>query len=127
MNGSMRQDGMGTIRSTQSVDRWFSESPRSRQRGAAKPFPYPSRLSEHRPYQVIFVQRIPSAPLSGRLVIPRLGFSRCSVDYHEYTPTEARKACAMGPMKSPPHRDVISNSADAVHNILVKRKLKPGD
>ena len=32
----------------------------------------------------------------------------------------------MGPMKSP-HRDVISNSADAVHNILVKRKLKPGD
>ena len=32
----------------------------------------------------------------------------------------------MGPMKSP-HRDVISNSADTVHNILVKRKLKPGD
>jgi hypothetical protein len=32
----------------------------------------------------------------------------------------------MGPMKSP-HRDVISNSADAVHNILVKRKLKPED
>src|SRR6516164_8226087 len=32
----------------------------------------------------------------------------------------------MGPMKSP-HRDAISNSADAVHNILVKRKLKPGD
>jgi hypothetical protein len=32
----------------------------------------------------------------------------------------------MGPMKSP-HRDAISNSADAVHNILVKRKVKPGD
>jgi hypothetical protein len=86
---------MGTIRSTQSVDRWFSESPRSRQPGAAKPFPYPSRLFGHRPYQVIFLQRIPSAPLSGRFVIPRLGFSRCSVDYHEYTPTEARKASAL--------------------------------
>src|SRR6516225_9036274 len=95
MNGSMRQDGMGTIRSTQSDDRWFSESPRSRQRGAAKSFPYPSRLFGHRPYQVIFLQRIPSAPLSGRFVIPRLGISRCSVDYHEYTPTEARKASAL--------------------------------
>ena len=31
----------------------------------------------------------------------------------------------MGPMKSP-HRDVISNSADAVHNILVKGNLSQG-
>src|SRR6516165_11941841 len=95
MNGSMRQDGMGTIRSTQSVDRWFSESPRSRQRGAASHFHILHDFFGHRPYQVIFLQRILSAPLSGRFVIPRLGFSRCSVDYHEYTPTEARKASAL--------------------------------
>ena len=97
---------MGTIRSTQSVDHWFSESPRSRQRGAAKLFPYPSRLFGHRPYQVIFLQRIPSAPLSGRFVIPRLGFSRCSVDYHEYTPTEAslERRRRYGPDEKPTSR-----------------------